>query len=93
MGAEVFCEAVPDRRGSATYPAPHYSQNNWTGGSTSAGVTTEPDGGLSALATGAEEDRRTLGAGEMLARLLALSAVGAAPGPRRRLSDGMAAQL
>ena len=61
-------------------------------GGASAGETDGPDRGLPPLATGAEEDRRTLGRGEMLARLPALSAARAPAGPRRSLSDGVATE-
>ena len=63
----------------AAHPAAHCGQDHRTGGGASAGETAEPDGGLPPLAAGAEEDRRTVGRGEMLARLPALSAA-RAPG-------------
>lgn len=84
--------AIPDGSRTAADPAAHRGQDDGTRGGASAGETTESDGGLSALATSTEENRRTRGRGEMLARLSALPATGTRAGLRRSLSDGVVAQ-
>ena len=91
-GQGVWGQAMPDGARAAANPAAQCGQHHRTGGGASAGATAEPDGGLPPLTAGTEEDRRTLGRGEMRARLPARSAARAPAGPRRSLSDGLAAQ-
>ena len=84
-------QAITNGARAAGNPAAHCGQNHRTGGGASADATAEPDGGLPSLTAGTEEDRRALGRSKMLAWIPSLSAAWTTAGPRRSLSDGLAA--
>jgi hypothetical protein len=71
---------------------PHIcGQHYWTGGGVSVGETAEPASGVPPLTAGAEEDRRILERGEMLARLPSFSPARAVVGQRKSVSGELAA--